>query len=160
MKLAAFFVFDPPASTITPSGLRAPELILKRPFGTGIDVWAFGCLVYEFLAGEPLFAVMSGDDEDEAEDGDDDHLVQMNHRVRPLPEWIANERPGTIQRHDSPCGIESYKVVEQRFAKSKHPDIDDEEAATICQLIWKILVYAPAERPSAEELFKHPWFSD
>jgi len=76
--------------------------VLKRPLGTGVDIWAFGCLVYEFLTGEALFAVMPGDDKDEIEQADDDDLILMNDKIRPLPKWITRERPSTVPKHDSP----------------------------------------------------------
>ena len=75
--------------------------------------------------------------------------------------------PGPRKCYDSnhkqlcPCDeYEPYESLEQRFAKHKHPDIGDEEAAAICELIRKTVAYNSAERPSAEELFKHPWFSE
>jgi serine/threonine protein kinase len=61
---------------VTPVALRAPELILSQPFGSGIDIWSFGCLMFEFLTGRTLFAVMLlGHDQKEQDDTDDDHLV-------------------------------------------------------------------------------------
>jgi serine/threonine protein kinase len=51
-----------------------------------------------------------------------------------------------------------HESLETRFARAKHPGIDDNQAAAICQLIRKMLAYDPAERPTAEELLKYPWF--
>ncbi|KAJ7715826.1 kinase-like domain-containing protein [Mycena metata] len=34
----------------------APEVIMQRPWNCKIDIWAFGCLVYELLLGVPLFS--------------------------------------------------------------------------------------------------------
>ncbi|KAJ4363765.1 hypothetical protein N0V95_000959 [Ascochyta clinopodiicola] len=162
---AAFFMSDPPESSIIPKGLRSPELILKRPFSHGIDIWSFGCLMHEFLTSEPLFTVMTcGYDQEHRDKADDDHLVQFNDKIRPLSESVMRSWPRKDQWYDlyhkQLCNFEPYKSLEQRFAKNKHPDIDDEEAAVICQLIRDILVYDPAERPSAAELLKHPWFSE
>ena len=103
---------------------------------------------------------MPGDDEDKIKEADDDQLIQMNDKIRSLPEWIAKERPSTASKHDSPHAIEPYEVLEQRFAKSRHSGIDDEEAATICKLIREILMYDPAERLSAKQLLEHPWFAE
>jgi serine/threonine protein kinase len=38
------------------------------------------------------------------------------------------------------------------------PKIPDEEASLLFDLISKILVYEPAERLSAKEILRHPWF--
>jgi dual specificity tyrosine-phosphorylation-regulated kinase 2/3/4 len=35
---------------------RAPEIMLGIPYTTAIDMWSCGCIVFEFLAGVPLFA--------------------------------------------------------------------------------------------------------
>ncbi|KAJ4984062.1 serine/threonine-protein kinase SRPK3 [Stagonosporopsis vannaccii] len=192
---AAFFAADPPYSTITPSGLRAPELILKQPFGAGIDIWSFGCLMYEFLTGEALFTVnVIGCDQEDQDDADDEHLCQLNDIIRPLSDSMMSAWPRSskwfdadhnhlqpdeeedLEKHDRKAGVSKseeevggkdedeepyvYDTLEQRFANQKHPDIDEEEADVICRLIRSILVYDPAQRPTAEELLQHPWFSE
>ena len=35
---------------------RAPEIMLGIPYTTAIDMWSLGCIVFECLAGIPLFA--------------------------------------------------------------------------------------------------------
>lgn len=157
---------NPPKRTATPLGLRAPELILNQPFDSGIDIWAFGCLVYEFLTGQALFVVMMfGYNQEDRETTDDTHLTQLNDKIRRLPKSIMDDWPRASKWFDSdynplhPYGYyDSYQPLEQRFAKHKPADVDDEEAAIVCQLIREILVYDPTERPSAADLLKHPWF--
>ena len=51
-----------------------------------------------------------------------------------------------------------YESLETRFARAKHPDINNAEAAAICELIHEMLAYDPDVRPTAQELLKHPWF--
>jgi dual specificity tyrosine-phosphorylation-regulated kinase 2/3/4 len=34
---------------------RAPEVLLNATFGSSIDMWSFGCIIYELIAGYPLF---------------------------------------------------------------------------------------------------------
>uniref|UniRef100_A0AC35FT94 Dual-specificity kinase n=1 Tax=Panagrolaimus sp. PS1159 TaxID=55785 RepID=A0AC35FT94_9BILA len=34
---------------------RAPEVLLNATFGSAIDMWSFGCIVYELIVGYPLF---------------------------------------------------------------------------------------------------------
>ncbi|OBZ66852.1 Serine/threonine-protein kinase SRPK [Grifola frondosa] len=43
-------------SHITPDTLRAPESILQGPWDSKVDIWTFGCLIYEFMFGVPLFS--------------------------------------------------------------------------------------------------------
>jgi len=168
---SAFWLDDPPSDTVTPLSLRAPELILhQQPFGCGIDMWSFGCLMFEFLTGRALFAVMMlGNDQKEQDDADDDHLIQLNDIIRPLPDsmmavwpraskWYGPNRQ-RLQPYNSgePYIHESLEVL---FAQHKPAEIDNEESAVLCSLMLQILEYDPAKRPSAVDLLKHPWFSE
>ena len=73
--------------------LRAPELIFGEKIDSSIDIWCFGCLVYEFLTGTALFCVSKlADDEDE--EADDDHLLELNDILEPLPDsWLLEKWP-------------------------------------------------------------------
>ena len=35
---------------------RAPEIVLGIPYNSAIDMWSFGCIVFECLVGVPIFA--------------------------------------------------------------------------------------------------------
>jgi serine/threonine protein kinase len=159
-----------PSDTVTPLSLRAPELILHHPFGFGIDIWSFGCLVFEFLTGRALFAVMMlGNDQSDADDADDDHLIQFNDVIRPLPESTMTAWPraskwyGPNRQRLQPYSNEEpyiHKSLEVLFTQHRPADIDDEESAVLCSLIQQILEYDRAKRPSAVDILKHPWFSE
>ena len=41
---------------------RAPEIVLGTKYGHAVDMWSFGCIVYELITGRPLFP---GHDENE-----------------------------------------------------------------------------------------------
>ncbi|ODM19794.1 hypothetical protein SI65_04780 [Aspergillus cristatus] len=44
---------------VTPIAFRAPELIYRKTWDAGIDIWALGCLIFELATNEPLFPVGS-----------------------------------------------------------------------------------------------------
>ena len=114
---SAFPLSDPPVLTITPLALRAPELIFNESFDASIDVWAVGCLIYEFLTGMPLFSVncMGDDDKDDADDG---HLMDLNDILEPLPDaWLkkwprADKWFGPDRERLDPQGAETGNYVE------------------------------------------------
>jgi serine/threonine protein kinase len=71
----AFLEDKPPQKFVTPLGLRSPESILLNRINRAQDIWSFGCLIFEFVTGRPLFTVdtVMGN----IEEMNDDHLLQM-----------------------------------------------------------------------------------
>ncbi|KAF4553468.1 Protein kinase domain-containing protein 19 [Elsinoe fawcettii] len=166
-----FWTSQAPKETVTPVSLRAPESIVgHRPTTNAIDVWAAGCLLYEFLTGEALFVVMSfGLTREET---DDDHICQLIDVLGPLPEDLKMAWPG-LHRWYGPNGEALYPYAEEdgeerffypsletAFDEKKGDDVDKDQADEICKLIRTILRYEPAERSTAAELLKHPWFQE
>lgn len=47
--IIAYFFVDPPAKIITSLGLRAPGFILMGVINKYLDVWSFGCLIFELM---------------------------------------------------------------------------------------------------------------
>lgn len=100
----AFFVSEPPTKPVTPLALRSPELILGEPITQAQDIWSFGCLMFEFITGRMLFAIMPpmpsgwGDDlfPEDGDEGNDDlkedpeHLGVTNNRDLGFDEDIGN----------------------------------------------------------------------
>ncbi|GJJ15336.1 hypothetical protein Clacol_009612 [Clathrus columnatus] len=166
----AFWTNNPPSTRDSPIALRAPELILGKPFGPPIDIWALGCLLFEFLAGKPLFLVLPNfwGTKKNKNSTDDDHLIQLHDIIGKLPNDIMEAWPRAKEIFDPVTHQprEKFRIheylydpLEVMFAKVPFKyGIDDAESAVICSLIRQMLVYSPADRPSATELLKHPWF--
>lgn len=167
----AFWAQEPPDSTVTPTALRSPELILGGTIDSSIDIWSFGCLIFEMLTGAPLFSVMVLFEGDRMTT-DDEHLLQMNDILEPLPDIWLQEKwpranayfgPGRERLGPRPDNQDQPYIddpLEVRFQEHKPSDIDDVEAGVVTSLIRGILKYEPMQRPTAEELLKHPWFQD
>lgn len=68
----------------TPRCLRAPERLFDLPLDQTIDIWIFGCLVYELLTGYALFPAMPGEH-------DDDHILMIINQLGPLPERLFSQ---------------------------------------------------------------------
>ncbi|KAK6384336.1 hypothetical protein LTS17_001899 [Exophiala oligosperma] len=166
-----FWAQEPPNSTVTPTALRSPELILGEKIGPSIDIWSFGCLVFEILTGASLFSVMLLHKDHQGRT-DDDHLLQMNDILGPLPDiWLQERWPraqtyfGPNRERLGPYADDQERPyiddpLEVRFKEHKPDDIDDVEADVITSLIRSILRYEASQRPTADDLLEHPWFQE
>ncbi|KAF5616943.1 cmgc srpk kinase [Fusarium sp. NRRL 25303] len=170
----AYFFNDPPKKPIVPTGLRAPELILKGELHKTQDIWSFGCILFEMITGRPLFYVF-GPSDDDTSLLDDEHLLEVIDRLGPLPDelykyWKTSSRYytqdgtkyncmiGGVPKGQEPLMLEE-SPMEQAF-EDNSPDMTEEEAQEVKKLIRWILQYDPAKRPSAEEILRHPWFAE
>ena len=88
---SAFFAGSQPSEIVTPPALRAPELVLKDKLETGLDVWSFGCLIFELVTNLTLFHVESLDGDQFDETTNDEHLIQITEIIQPLPEALLKK---------------------------------------------------------------------
>jgi len=59
---------------------RAPEIVMGLPYGPEVDMWSFGCIVFELATGRPIFPAI-----------DENELVEMFQKiVGPLPKQMVN----------------------------------------------------------------------
>ncbi|EJP66228.1 serine protein kinase [Beauveria bassiana ARSEF 2860] len=163
----AFFLNELPSKAIIPLGLRSPELILTGDVDQYVDMWSFGCLVFELVTGRPLFCVPGSDFED------DDHLLSLTARLGALPSrlfklWktsslyfgsdgkLFNNQIGGVSENREPRVV-PQQSMEELFDKAE-PNIDEKEGYQVKKLIRRILDYDAVKRPSAAELLLDPWF--
>jgi non-specific serine/threonine protein kinase len=92
-NLKAFLEAPSAGTPPTPAALRAPELILGERLTTGVDVWSFGCLIFQLLTGGPLFQVESLDGDRFDEEANDGHLVQITETIEPLTQSLFDKWP-------------------------------------------------------------------
>jgi serine/threonine protein kinase len=125
--------------------------------------------MFEFLTGRTLFALMMlGHDQDEQDNTDDDHLVQLNDVIRPLPDWIMQAWPraskwyGPGRQRLQPYSDDEPHIhdsIEKLFVENRSPEIDEEESVIVLALMQRIFEYDPQFRPTGSDLLQHPWFS-
>ncbi|KAI1289092.1 serine/threonine-protein kinase SRPK3 [Xylaria venustula] len=184
----AFPINNPPATPHTPLGYRAPETILGNRVDCTIDIWSFGCLMFELLTDCPLFGVASFCSTPQMYN--DDHLIQLSYVIGPLPQHIRNAwprytsyfGPSGERLNTTPFDLdnseqaralkaslpplpprdysppESLPSLEELFFKYKAKDIGNEEARVLVSLLRDILQIEPSKRPSAAQLLERRWF--
>ncbi|KAK3687896.1 putative serine protein kinase [Podospora appendiculata] len=140
------FFTDPPAKPVTPCGLRAPELVLTGALYKTLDIWSFGCLIFELVTGQPLFCISGSDDFE-----DDDYLLDLTAQLGALPDelfqhWKTSSTvlSGGVAEGEEPLMLEMASM-EDMFDQAG-PDLDEEEARKLKALIRRMLPYDPAKR--------------
>ncbi|RBR21923.1 hypothetical protein FVER53590_13129 [Fusarium verticillioides] len=169
---AAYFLSKPPKKPITPLGLRAPELVLMGEVDKSLDIWSFGCLVFELVAGQPLFCIPAYNDRTEE---DDNHILELQAKLGPLPDelysrWetssqyytkdrkLYNCQLGGIGEGEEPLMLEQTSM-EEAFDLTA-PDLTYDEAEKVKRLIRRILQYYPSKRPAIKDILRDPWFAE
>lgn len=132
---------EPNISYICSRYYRAPELIFgATEYTTAIDIWSAGCVLAEFLLGEPLFPGESGVDQ----------LVEI---IKVL---------GTPTREEIKCMNPNY--TEYKFPQIKahpwHKIFHKRMAPEAVDLVSRLLQYSPSLRSSALEALTHPFFDE
>ncbi len=156
-----------------PNSLRAPELVFKASFDQSIDIWSFGCLLYQLVTGKHLFTSCPWPQSSDRQDKiDDTHLLDMIDRLGPLPPQLLSQWPRSHKYlrtngeiFNSAVG-EPYEAVfppepiEAAFECAKPTELDDKEGYVILDLLRYVLKYEPADRPSAIDILSHPWLKE
>ncbi|APA12741.1 hypothetical protein sscle_10g075110 [Sclerotinia sclerotiorum 1980 UF-70] len=168
----AFFKDKPPKHLVTPVSLRSPETILKEVPTTNQDMWSFGCLIFEFITGRPLFVVDNAGDENET---NDDHFLQLFSTLGPIPmdilsKWsraniyfnshgenIKNYIGNLLEGFDMSL-LEDQPTLEELFEQYKPVGMEREESREVMRILRWILQYDASKRPLSSELLRDPWF--
>ncbi|KAI0973322.1 putative serine protein kinase [Xylaria arbuscula] len=166
--LTAHFFNSPPGRAKLPPELQAPEILLTGFANDTVDIWSFGCMIFELITGCSLFSLHWSPQVDKR----DNVLLNIFKIIGPFPNEL---RRRWSERHmilnlkgqfvNAPWLAGEFGCIETRweletfFEMKKPTGIDRNEAREIQLLLRRIFQYDPAERPSAAELLQEPWFA-
>lgn len=120
---------------------RAPEILLgSRFYSTAVDLWSIGCIFAEMLTIRALFP---GDSE----------IDQLFRIFRTLGTPDDNSWPGVTE---FPEYKSSFPKWDPQDINKIIPNLD----ADGCDLLLKLLTYAPNRRISAKFAISHRYFND
>ncbi|KAK2942827.1 putative DYRK-family kinase pom1 [Blattamonas nauphoetae] len=129
---------------------RAPEVILGIPYGTGIDIWSFGCILCELLTGYPIFP---GEDEveqlamiAEVVGAPPSQIVEISSRKKTFFDSNSNMKP--VTNRDGKKRKAGSRPLPVALKCSDHDFLD---------FIAKCLKWNPKERITADEAIRHRW---
>ncbi|KIL69157.1 hypothetical protein M378DRAFT_184402 [Amanita muscaria Koide BX008] len=148
------------AESRQPSIIRAPEVTLRYPWDSSIDIWTVGCLLFELLTDHQLFGQDSGNY------SDDLHLQYIGECLGSFPlEFlrVCEERnkyfdeKGALLRTNSDFQHTSLEAILRSLQVEAVDEIDIPGAAAFMR---RCLTLDPKLRPSAQELLKDSWLAE
>ncbi|KAI4303820.1 hypothetical protein MLD38_039409 [Melastoma candidum] len=134
---------------------RAPEVILGLGWSYPCDIWSIGCILVELCTGEALFQTHENLE----------HLAMMERVLGPLPAHMLKRADHHVRRGrlDWPKGATSRDSIR---AVLKLPRLQnlvmqhvDHSAGDLISLLQDLLRYDPADRLTAREALRHPFFT-
>ncbi|OBZ79963.1 Serine/threonine-protein kinase SRPK [Grifola frondosa] len=160
---SAQFVNEQVTDGITARSLRAPETILNGPWDEKVDIWTFGCLVFELIVGAGLFKYQRLPDR--RLDAAGAHLWQMicftgeffkpkQLKYSRRAAWYLKRRTGYLKRNPPYISTPFENLIRDH----KLPGLSDADVLATAVFLRRCLRLDPYDRPSAEELLNDPFW--
>ncbi|CAD6243811.1 unnamed protein product [Miscanthus lutarioriparius] len=139
---------------------RAPEVILGLGWSYPCDIWSVGCILVELCTGEALFQTHENLE----------HLAMMERVLGPLPYHMLKRadrhsdkyiRKGRLNWPEGCTSRESMKAV-MKLSRLQNLVMQnvDQAAGDFIDLLQGLLKYDPADRLTAQEALRHPFFTE
>ncbi|EFR00573.1 CMGC/SRPK protein kinase [Nannizzia gypsea CBS 118893] len=147
----------------TPPGYRPPEALFEpqSALAYSADIWSLATAIWEIIGMKAIFST---------DWVTDDELVsQYIDILGPMPpswwdswearsEFFDRDRRPVEDREVAPPLDQAFEQWVQKYRrKRKVGEFPQEEAAAIINLIRRMLVFRPEERPSIDEVLKSEW---
>ncbi|KAJ3127548.1 hypothetical protein HK098_006226 [Nowakowskiella sp. JEL0407] len=136
--------FDCSGNPVTPTSLRAPELVLKLPWDKKIDVWSMGCIIFEFVSRYSLLDIFSL--RMTREEGDDEHLQQLVEILGQMPAELQSNWSRSNHYYDASGNqLLKTRITEmqllQYLERVKLDDLTKEDQDSLGGLLQSMLQY-------------------
>jgi len=145
---------------ITTHEYRSPEIILGASWGTPVDIWSLGCIMFEIATGDILFKPKKCEDSDDSFDDNDDHLAQMIELIGKISRKFSMSgkkskryfsRHGELKNIDSLTYWGLEDIMKEKYGWS------EEDAKPFADFLTRMLQLNPVHRESAFQLLEHEW---
>lgn len=142
---------------------RAPEVILGLSYNSSVDLWSFGCILYELFIGYPLFP---GKDNFEQISristlfGVPEFMIQYGTKSFKYYETGLDKAGNKRYSLRNELKAQGFLTIEKFEDKIMNKDSSFCESSSLLQLLEYVLKVNHIERPSAFECRKHFYFSN
>eukprot|EP00796_Vickermania_ingenoplastis_P005498 gene5498-3969_t len=147
-------VDKPFASEVQTRQYRCPEVILREPYSTPIDIWSLACMVFELITGDFLFNPQKG----EGYSRDEDHLALISELLGELPENMRlGSGANTRYYYNSKGQLRNIKdlqfwdlesLLHEKYSFKPH------KAKEIAEFLLPMLECDPRRRATAKEMLE------
>ncbi|KAJ3114216.1 hypothetical protein HK098_007415 [Nowakowskiella sp. JEL0407] len=146
---------------VTPTRLRAPELVLNLSWDNKIDIWSMGCVIFELVTRYSLINIFSM--RMTQEEIDDEQLQQLVEVIGSMPIELQSEWSRAHHYYDkNGKQLSKSRYIEmpllQYLERVKPEDLTKEVQETFGELLLSMLQYRAEDRKSANELLENVLF--
>ncbi|KAF8885738.1 kinase-like domain-containing protein [Infundibulicybe gibba] len=149
------------ADEITTPALRPPEIMIGGPWNEKVDIWSFGCLVFELVIGRRLFKYEPY--EKYGLDEDSNILYQMMCYTCESfePEQLTASSLAANFFNPTCDLIPKPPMLDYPFEISirSYEILQEEDVLSTAAFMRRCLRLDPTQRASAADLLSDPWFS-
>lgn len=118
---------------------RAPEVIVGAHYGTKIDIWSLGCVLFELETGSVLFPA--------------ENLHEALFKVVKILNQVPPEGSNTSTYFNSDGSVRGYEDT----SATNLTNLDALGDELFRGFVKSLLCVNPIDRPSASEALSHPW---
>ncbi|CAK7226331.1 hypothetical protein SBRCBS47491_006193 [Sporothrix bragantina] len=138
-----------------PIQYRAPEVILGMPWGTPVDMWSAGMLVWTLLEPKSLFHVY---DMASPELNDAHHLAAMTSLLGPPPKEFRDRSEESSKYWDEQGNWQGPVPLPPKTSLADLvTTLQGEQKALFVDLLECLLTWLPEGRLTADQTYFHPW---
>ncbi|KAF8903165.1 kinase-like protein [Gymnopilus junonius] len=158
--LTAQLVENHTENKISPPPLRPPEIIIGGPWDAKVDIWTFGCLIFELITGRAFFKY----EPDPKLNLDEPNYIIYQMLCYTCEDISAEQLMVSAfadQFFDTNCNFKAIpRLMDYPFEISIrcYKVIEEADVLSTAALMRRCLRLDPAQRASAAELLSDPWF--
>ncbi|KAH0578851.1 hypothetical protein H2248_003043 [Termitomyces sp. 'cryptogamus'] len=147
-----------------PPPLRAPEVSFGIPWGTPVDIWSFGCTIWNLMFSNHLFPRDNSRPTNDKPTVDKDQLAWMIALLGPPPRQLIDEADSHVLEFFNEDGSPKVEIPNETLESFLASSLDrvgktmtPQESEIFLAFIRRTVTWTQATRASASELLHDPW---